>query len=153
MVLQCRLLNVAVDWHFCFVFWGFRVEISAQRPSILTQVFRSFPQSVKGNTGIMPQIRPWPLPSTFFPIHYSLIIPSYDAVQSEILTALVNKPFIYSLSWVLYTEDCVLPVPGSCGPQLWYDWLSLMALFSCHTDFILTTRNLPYPSLFPLITY
>jgi hypothetical protein len=31
-----------------------RTQISAQRPAILTEVFRSFPQSVQANVGILP---------------------------------------------------------------------------------------------------
>jgi hypothetical protein len=35
-------------------------------------VFRSFLQRHKTNAGIVPHIKPEPIPSTFFSIHYSL---------------------------------------------------------------------------------
>jgi hypothetical protein len=40
---------------------------------MLPEVFRGFPQSLQANARIVPQIKPWPLPSTAFPVHYSLI--------------------------------------------------------------------------------
>jgi hypothetical protein len=43
----------------------------AVAPTILTGVY-GFPQSLQANTKTVPQIRPLPLPSTSFLIHYSL---------------------------------------------------------------------------------
>jgi hypothetical protein len=48
---------------------------------------RSFPQPVQANAGMVR-----PLPSISFPIHYSLIIASFDIIQSELLSASLNKP-------------------------------------------------------------
>jgi hypothetical protein len=53
-----------------------------------------FSQSLHQNVWILPQIRPQPLPSTSFPIHNSLIILPFDAIESEILTASLNKSYI-----------------------------------------------------------
>jgi hypothetical protein len=46
--LLCILPNVVVEWlTFCFVFRRSRVQISAWRPSVLTEGFRRCPQPVK----------------------------------------------------------------------------------------------------------
>jgi hypothetical protein len=45
------------DYHSCFVFGSFRVQISALVPAILTKVFPSFSQSHQANAGILPQIK------------------------------------------------------------------------------------------------
>jgi hypothetical protein len=42
--------------------------------------FRCFPQSLQANAGIVPDIRPRPLPSAPFPIYHSHIILSFDAI-------------------------------------------------------------------------
>jgi hypothetical protein len=49
------------------------------------------PQPLDGNAGILPQIKLRPLPSTFFPIRYSLIILLVEVIQPEIMKALLNK--------------------------------------------------------------
>jgi hypothetical protein len=49
------------------------------RPIILTGLKR-FPQSLSINTGTAPRVKPRPFPSASFPIHYSLIILSVDAI-------------------------------------------------------------------------
>jgi hypothetical protein len=43
---------------------GSRFQISVMKSTILTEVYRSFPQSLKKNSETVPQIRPRPLPST-----------------------------------------------------------------------------------------
>jgi hypothetical protein len=46
---SCSLsLSRILDFHF-----GPRVQISAQRPAILTEVFRDFPQSLQANSRIV----------------------------------------------------------------------------------------------------
>jgi hypothetical protein len=65
-------------WYCYFTVRRPWVQISAQRLTILT-VFFGVSQSVQENVGIVPQIRPWSLLFTFFPVHYALIVPS-DAV-------------------------------------------------------------------------
>jgi hypothetical protein len=37
----------------------------------MTEFFRGFPRSLQENARIFAQIRPRPLPSTFFPIHHA----------------------------------------------------------------------------------
>jgi hypothetical protein len=54
-----------------FIFGSYRVRFSARRPSIVIGVHHGSPRFHQENTGIVPQIRPRPLPSTSFPIHYS----------------------------------------------------------------------------------
>jgi hypothetical protein len=56
-------------------------------------------------------MRLWPFPSISFPSYYSLIIPSFNAVQSDLLMASLNKPqiiFIVILSAIdiLYMYVC-----------------------------------------------
>jgi hypothetical protein len=47
------------------------VRISDRKLVILPRVLRVVLQSLQANAGILPQIRPRPLPSTSFPIYYS----------------------------------------------------------------------------------
>jgi hypothetical protein len=50
-----------------------------------------FPLSFQSHAEIVFLIMPRPLPSTSLEIHYSLIILSFNAVKSAILTALLNQ--------------------------------------------------------------
>jgi hypothetical protein len=68
------------------------VIVSVRRLSVLTEIFRGLPQSLQANSRMIHQNRP--LHSTFFPIHYSLIILSFDAMKSELLKAALNEPII-----------------------------------------------------------
>jgi len=52
----------------------------AWRVSILTVVSHGFPQSHQATAEIVLQIRPKLLPSTPFPFHCSLVIPSFSAL-------------------------------------------------------------------------
>jgi hypothetical protein len=45
-----------------------------------------------GKIEIIPEIRLRPFPSTYIPVHYSLIIPPFDAIYSELLAESLNKP-------------------------------------------------------------
>jgi hypothetical protein len=56
------------------------IPISAQGPAILTEVSHSFPHLLQVYVGIASPIRLRPLPSTTFPISYSLTILSFDAL-------------------------------------------------------------------------
>jgi hypothetical protein len=57
-------------------------HILAHSQAILSEVVHSFPQSLHINTRMTPQISPWRLPLTSFPICYSVIIPSFPAIYS-----------------------------------------------------------------------
>jgi hypothetical protein len=57
------------------------------------------PQSLQENARTVPQISSLLSPSTFFPIHHSLIILPIDAIESESMTASLNKP---QWNWILY---------------------------------------------------
>jgi hypothetical protein len=58
------------------------------------------PQSLQANARSVPHISSRLPPSTFFPVHHSLIILSIDTIQSESMTASLNKP---QWNWILYT--------------------------------------------------
>jgi hypothetical protein len=60
----------------------------------LTVVLPGFPQYLQENFKIGPQIRPQPIPSTSFLIHYSLIILACKAILHEKQTAPLYKPHI-----------------------------------------------------------
>jgi hypothetical protein len=59
-------------YHFWLVVERCRFDLSAGTQAILSEVFRGFPQSLQKNCGRIPLIRPWPLPSSSFPVHYFL---------------------------------------------------------------------------------
>jgi hypothetical protein len=42
-------LNECHGYHFCFIFGRSRVQISARTPSVLTEAFSGFPQSLQAN--------------------------------------------------------------------------------------------------------
>ena len=67
-----------------------------QRMTILTDIFCDSSQSLQPNVEVVPEDRPWPLPSISLSIHYSLVIKSFNAIESELLTALFNKYFRHS---------------------------------------------------------
>jgi hypothetical protein len=46
------------------------------------------------SAGIIHQTRPWQLPFTFFPVHYSWISLSFDATYPELIKAQLNTPQI-----------------------------------------------------------
>jgi hypothetical protein len=71
-------LNVGVE-RIALVFRRFRVLNLVWRPAILTKVFVGFSRALQTDVEIVPQIRPWPLSSTFFPINYLLIILPFEA--------------------------------------------------------------------------
>jgi hypothetical protein len=52
------------------------------RPTILPDILRSFPESFQVAANIVPQNRPRPLPSTSFPINYSLLVLPVGAISS-----------------------------------------------------------------------
>jgi hypothetical protein len=63
--------------------------------AILPDMFRGLPRSLQENNGKVPQTRRQRLPSTFFPIHCSLITKRSSSEYSELLTASLNKPSTY----------------------------------------------------------
>jgi hypothetical protein len=69
-LFECRL---SLDLHYCFEFWypGF---ISCLRISLSWLEALQLFHSLYTNAETKPKIRPLPLPSASFPIHYSLII-------------------------------------------------------------------------------
>jgi hypothetical protein len=54
-------------------------------------IFSWFSSVCSVNASIISYIRPRPLPSISFPVHYSLIIVSSDVIHPELLTATLNK--------------------------------------------------------------
>jgi hypothetical protein len=65
-----------------------RVQTSARRPAIPTEVFRGF---LRSSRQVTEQYLKLPLPSTTFLINRSLIILSFDATFSELLKSSLNK--------------------------------------------------------------
>ena len=51
-----------------------------------------FPQPLQANVRIVPCKRPQTLPSTSFPVSYSLIIQLFDPIWPQQLTPSLNKP-------------------------------------------------------------
>ena len=49
--------------------------LNLSRVAAYHDVFRTFPQSLRANSWIVPQIRPRLLPSTFYPITLQIILP------------------------------------------------------------------------------
>jgi hypothetical protein len=74
---SASLFPTSTDLSVCLllVFRRYPVRISAQLPTIRNEDFRGFPQCFQINARIVHEIRPRPLPSTSFPIHYLLLIP------------------------------------------------------------------------------
>jgi hypothetical protein len=58
-----------------------RPECLQTHRDILTVVVFSFLWPIQRNLKIVPQMKPWPFPSTSFPLHYSLIILPFDAIM------------------------------------------------------------------------
>jgi hypothetical protein len=72
---------MAPAWHFWLVFGKSLVQILARTPGIITEVFHGFPQSLQAKAGmVVPQIRPWPIPSTSFQSYYFTIIHSFTVL-------------------------------------------------------------------------
>jgi hypothetical protein len=59
------MIVIEMDRGFSFVFEAFRVHTSAPTPAILTALFRLI-KSFQANSGIVPEIRPRPLPKSSF---------------------------------------------------------------------------------------
>jgi hypothetical protein len=58
------------------------------------KVFVGFPRALQTNAEMVPQTKPWPLSSTCFPVHYSLISLSFDATQSQPLITWPDIPWV-----------------------------------------------------------
>jgi hypothetical protein len=56
-------------------------------PETLTESFRGFTQSCQTTVVIVTEAGISLLPSTSFPIHYSLIIPPFDAIAYRLMSA------------------------------------------------------------------
>jgi hypothetical protein len=57
-----------------------RVQISDQGTAKIIEVSCGFPQSLLKNSGALTKVSPRSPPSIYFPIHYRLIILSFDAI-------------------------------------------------------------------------
>jgi hypothetical protein len=74
---------------FLLAFGKRPVRISAGTPTIVIETFRIFLQSLLGNAGMVPQIRPRSLSFTSVPNDHSYSLPS-GATDSEILEPSLN---------------------------------------------------------------
>jgi hypothetical protein len=62
-----RTQNVSVvSLALCYLFQRARAQMSARRPKLLVTTARGFILCLRTNAGILPQNRPWSLPSTLF---------------------------------------------------------------------------------------
>jgi hypothetical protein len=70
--------SISFHWtlwsHFCFIFGWSQVQISTQRLTVLSEAFTVFFSPSRQMPGWHHKLRPCLLPSTFFLIHYLLII-------------------------------------------------------------------------------
>jgi hypothetical protein len=78
--------NVLVEW--------LQLMLYDWRPAIMTEGFLWFSSVLPGKCQDLPQIWPQPFPFTSLKTNHSLTIPSFNAMSSELLTALLNKPQI-----------------------------------------------------------
>lgn len=78
------LLNVAVKW----VAFMLHIQVvpSSNLSSGIICIYAAS-SSYESCGRIVPQIRASPLPPTYFLIHYAIIIPEFDAVYFELVTA------------------------------------------------------------------
>jgi hypothetical protein len=67
------------------------ILLSTKTAPVIDDIFRGFKEFFYVNTGAVPSSRPWPLPFKLFPIYYSLIILTLNAIQTEKLKAILNK--------------------------------------------------------------
>jgi hypothetical protein len=69
--------------------------ISSPKPVTVTEVSLSLLQPSLAHLQPASEIKPQPPPSTLFPIHYSLIIASFDAVSPEVLSVLKKSKWVH----------------------------------------------------------
>jgi hypothetical protein len=89
------------NWPNCKSIWlKFRRSLVRIHRGInyFNESFRCSPWPLHGNTGIVMQIKPLPLPSTLLTIHCSLTVISSTLYSLNSLTVLLNKQFINSVS-------------------------------------------------------
>jgi len=63
-----------------------------EQTGFLANVLREFSHFLHVNTVIVCQIKPRPLPFTFFPVYYLLSISSFDSLKSQQAPVSSNKP-------------------------------------------------------------
>ena len=78
----------------CFVYQKYRFRMLVWRPATLAEGFRGFSQSPLANAGTLTRIGKRPLPSTSFPVHYSLTNMSFHSIYFELLTVSFKEPQI-----------------------------------------------------------
>jgi hypothetical protein len=75
----------------------------------VVQIFAFFSSlSLSPDKGRLPQIKPVPFPSAFFPINYSLVIIEFEYVQAATLTLPVTKPAFPKIVSVASQKDGML---------------------------------------------
>jgi hypothetical protein len=128
-VSRLKLLGAVPQLHhsswwrsvFWFVVWRCQIQIPAGTTIYLDMYFA---QSVHSNTGIVPKIRPRLFPSTFLPIHYSLM--SYHLIaycQRYSQHRETNRNWeaypYYRSNWqvrALFFRDVQGNLPSACSP-------------------------------------
>jgi hypothetical protein len=69
-----------------------QVQISAPETGFDDENFCGLPLPLQIDSRTVPQIRLQPHPSTYFSVPHSLVILPFDAIFSDLLAALLNKP-------------------------------------------------------------
>jgi len=81
---------------------------------VLTNIICNSSESLQANDEVVPEDRPWPLPSISLSIHYSLVIKSFNAI--ELLTPLFNKYFRHCILYAdLIIMCCIMILFVSVG--------------------------------------
>jgi hypothetical protein len=63
------------------------VKILVGTSTVVSEALCGFLHFFQSDVGKLSSVRTWLLPSTAFQIHYLLVIPSFNAMYSELLTA------------------------------------------------------------------
>jgi hypothetical protein len=80
-------LNVGVEWVAILTHIPEVPDSNLGKEFGYPEVFHGFSQYLQAYAGIVSQIRPGQLCSTFLPIHHLLILMLFDGKYSELLTA------------------------------------------------------------------
>lgn len=85
----CCLQSTLFTWYSCFFLW----TVISWASTLLSNQTWCFSQFLQADARIVSQIGPWLLTSRSFSISYLLITLLVNAVQIELLTVWLNKPW------------------------------------------------------------
>jgi hypothetical protein len=115
--LRCLFIEKvgSSGWHFSLIFWRLSFRMLAWTAAAVSDALRCSPQSLHANSGIVPEIRPPPLPSTSFPLYYSPITLLRDAIQSVWIIPLQ----IWGDIHLLITDKWHVPTTVAAQSKAW----------------------------------